>query len=81
MEIYDRFAWCMVAIAAFFSLAVLPPLQATFYPQQVSLKIRLAAPTLFGLLAAACFAGIGFWALMLTILIGSRLVFAFREPN
>ena len=76
IDFYGRLGWCMVAIAAIFSLGLIPALKSSIYPQSPGLGVRVAAPALFFMMAVACFAGFGFWAMLLVVVAGSRLIFA-----
>lgn len=73
-EFYATFGWCLLALAAIFSLALVPRFARRFYPTGPGVLVRLAAPVIFGALAGACFAGVGFEALVLTAVVGTVLV-------
>ncbi|BCM89865.1 hypothetical protein IAD21_01713 [Abditibacteriota bacterium] len=62
--------YMFVSIAAIFALGLVPILSSRIYPTSPSLQRRLIAPLLFVLLAGSCFAGLGFQALVLTVIAG-----------
>jgi hypothetical protein len=70
--------WDFVLIAAVFALGLTKTFARRFYPALPSLKHRLAAPIIFSTLAAACFAGFGFWALTRVATLGLALMIVTR---
>ena len=71
--------WMFIALAALFSLALLPRLAGRFYPTRPGYVTRLAAPVIFGLIAAACFAGYGLPALAVIAVVGFAQIIANRK--
>lgn len=67
---YTALAWMFVTIAAIFALGLTPHFARRFYPDMPHFRRRLAAPIIFGLLAAACFTGLAVPALALTAALG-----------
>ena len=49
------FGWMFTAITALFALGLTARFAPHFYPKSPGFVVRLAAPTIFALLAAACF--------------------------
>jgi hypothetical protein len=74
MDFYRFFGWMFVFLAAFFALGLTASLARHFYPHSPSFLRRLAGPLIFGLLAVACFMGIGRAALILVVLSGLTLI-------
>ena len=56
--------WNFLLIAVVFALGLATPFARRFYPSSPSFVRRLAAPIIFIVLAVACFAGVGRWALI-----------------
>ena len=75
------FGWMFVGLAALFSLGVVPRWAGRFYPTKPGLRVRLAAPVIFGLLAAACFVGAGFLALGTVVVLGGVQVLVNRRAQ
>ena len=73
MDLYLVFGWMFVALAGIFALGVARPFARYYYPVLPSFPRRLAAPLIFGILAAACFMGIGRAALIFVALFGLTL--------
>lgn len=64
------FGWLFAAMAAIFALGLTPQGARRFYPASPKLPGRLAAPVVFALLAAACFAGVAVEALSVVVVGG-----------
>lgn len=75
-EFDGKVGWCLVEIAAIFSLSLGPPLAGKFYPQKPAFPVRLAASIIFGGMSVACFAGVGVLATIMVIMIGFKLAIA-----
>lgn len=73
VEFYNPLGWMFVALATIFALGIIGPLTLRYYPGQTTLPHRLAAPVIFSVLAAACFAGIGKGALIFVASLGLAL--------
>jgi len=78
IDLYAAFGWIFVALAAIFALGMAKPFARYYYPDLPSFPRRLAAPLIFGVLAAACFMGIGRAVLIFVVLVGLTLVFIRR---
>ncbi len=76
-----QFGWMFVAIAALFTLGLIPRFARRFYPGSPSLLRRLAAPVIFLLLAAACFAGMALPSLSLVVLLGTAMIAVTRRKG
>ena len=76
--VQERLGWCIVAMAAIFSLGILPLWKTRIYPQGPGLAVRMAVPALLMILALACFAGYGHWAMIIVILAGARQIYTLR---
>lgn len=63
--------WVYVVVSLFFLLGLLKPLAHFFYPKPPTYRVRAAAPVLFATLAGACFAGVGFQALLVVLAVGA----------
>ena len=74
IDLYNVFGWMFLAIAAIFTLGIARPLARHYYPGRSTFPRRLAAPLIFGILAAMCFMGIGQAALIFAVLLGLTLV-------
>jgi hypothetical protein len=66
--------WMFLGIAALFLLGLVPRLAGRFYPTRPRFVTRLAAPVVFGGLAAACFAGFATPALYAVAVVGAVLI-------
>ena len=75
---YVMFGWCMLLVATIFALGLVPSLASSFYSDSPGVLRRLAAPSIFGTLAAACFLGMGLGALISIALLGLTQIFASR---
>ena len=61
-------------VAALFALGLAKPFARHFYPGSPGLLPRLAAPLIFGGMAASCFLGVGREVLVFTVLAGLVLI-------
>ncbi|HEX4612821.1 MAG TPA: hypothetical protein VH092_31795 [Urbifossiella sp.] len=66
--------WTFLGLTALFSLGLVPRLASRFYPTRPVLLVRLAAPVIFSVLAAACFAGLAFPAVCVVAAVGTALI-------
>ena len=73
------FGWMFAAIAALFTLGLMPLFARRYYPGPTSLPGRLAAPMIFALLSVACFAGMALQALSLVAVLGVALIAVSRR--
>jgi hypothetical protein len=76
---FERFGWCMVAVASIFALGLVPRLASRFYRGSPGFARRLAAPVIFSVLAAACFLGIGGELLILVAVLGLTQIIMSRR--
>jgi hypothetical protein len=75
MEAFDaRLGGCMAAIAALFALGLMPGLAPRVYRGRPGFARRLAAPAIFGILAIACFSGLGLPTFIAVALAGLALI-------
>jgi hypothetical protein len=72
-DLYKALGWMFVALAGIFALGMAKPFARYYYPGLPGFPRRLAAPLIFGILAAACFMGIGRAALIFVVLLGLTL--------
>ena len=79
MDFYQRLGWGFLLIAAIFSLGLARPFARRFYPGSPGFIPRLAAPVIFALLAAACFAGVGMLVFVLTATLGLTQIVVSRS--
>jgi hypothetical protein len=70
IDYYKLLGWTLMLIAGIFSIGLSPSFAHHFYPGSPRLLRRLAAPLIFGGLAAACLMGVGFATLFLVIMLG-----------
>ena len=70
--------WNFLLIAVVFALGLATLFARRFYPSSPSFVRRLAAPIIFIVLAVACFAGIGRWALICVTVLGLALIIVSR---
>jgi hypothetical protein len=75
---YVPFGWCMSAVAVLFGFGLIPRLAPRFYPTSPGVLVRLAAPLIFGALAAASFLGVGREALVAVVVLGLAQVVVSR---
>ena len=75
------FGWMFVGLAALFSLGIVPRGAGRFYPTRPGVRVRLAAPVIFGLLAVACFMGVGLPALSTVAVLGVAQILVSRRAN
>lgn len=73
--------WMFAAIAALFTLGLMPLFARRFYPDSSGLLRRLAAPVIFLLLAVACFTGMALQALSLVVVFGLALIAMSRRKS
>ena len=66
--------WMFTAIAALFSLGLVPRWSRRFYPTRPGMATRLAAPVIFWTLAGVCFSGFAFAALVTVAALGLVLI-------
>jgi hypothetical protein len=66
--------WMFLGIATLLSLGLAPRLAGRFYPTRPRFVTRLAAPVIFGVLAALCFAGFATPALYVVAVAGIALI-------
>ncbi len=70
----EVFGWTMVTIAVVFLVGLDPRFAKKMYPNATTFPHRLAAPVIFGILSAACFAGLGRWGVFAVVLTGLPMV-------
>jgi hypothetical protein len=70
IDYYKLLGWTLLLVAGIFSVGLSPSFARHFYPSSPRLLRRLAAPLIFGGLAAACLTGAGYAALFFVILLG-----------
>ena len=82
-DLFFRLGYGFLAIALLFSAGLLPRFARRFYPQipLPGAARRGAAPVIFSLLAAACFAGYGLPALVVVAVGGAVLIAKSRLRN
>ena len=73
--------WTFTGIAALFSFGLVPSLAAWFYPTRPGFFTRLAAPVIFAVMAAACFAGFSTPVLVTVAVLGTAVIVTRKKPK
>ena len=76
---YSGLGWLFVALSLGSLLGLTPRFRRKIYPENPNTLLCAVAPTLFSLLAAACFSGLGLAALVLVATGGLALIVITRS--